>query len=131
MQFTQKQIRQLYIICAFDMFVKTILLQMNSTKDIVELIEEGAFKLEHWDYQRIANLTLKPDGTRFTADNVRKVLKGMRDNKAIKKIARLYFKRKAKLEKELSRVISLGCLDEEKDIGLPTLHFIRWSGVHE
>ena len=73
----------------------------NTNKDIVELIKEGAFNIEHGDFQRIANLTMKPDGTKFTADYVRKVLKGIRENKAIKKTARLYFKRKAKLEKQL------------------------------
>jgi hypothetical protein len=25
----------------------------------------------------------------------------------------------------------IGYIDKEKDIGLPTLHSIRWSGVHE
>ena len=74
---------------------------MAKSKDIVELIEEGHFEIEHGDYQRIANLTRKPNGDKFTADYVRKVLKGMRENKMIKRKARLYLKRKRKLQESL------------------------------
>lgn len=74
---------------------------MNNRKDVVELIEDGTFLVEHGDYQRIANLTEKENGENFTADYVRKVLKGMRDNPLIKKKAKLYFKRKAKLQEAL------------------------------
>lgn len=74
---------------------------MPKTKDVVELIEEGVFQIEHGDYQRIANLTQKSNGEFFTADYVRKVLKGMRENKLIKRKARLYLRRKAKLQEAL------------------------------
>lgn len=74
---------------------------MNNAKDIVELIEDGTYVVEHGDYQRIANLTKKEDGCSFTADYVRKVLKGMRKNKVIQQKSKLYFKKKYQLLKAL------------------------------
>ena len=79
---------------------------MRSSKDIVTLLEEEKYKVEHGDYQRIANVTKKPNGEPYTADYVRKVLLGKRDNPTIKKIAKLYFKRIQKLQDELKELVS-------------------------
>jgi len=67
-------------------------------KDILEYYEEV---IEHGDYQRIAKLTRKYDGNCFTADYVRKVLRGERDNVMIKDVARLYFKKKVAMQYSL------------------------------
>ena len=75
---------------------------MAKTKTVQALIEEGELVIEHGDYQRIANLSTKADGTHFTADYVRKVLKGMRRNSFIERKARLYLRKKAKLIAELT-----------------------------
>ena len=75
---------------------------MAKTRPVQELIAEGELEIEHGDYQRIANIAIKEDGSTFTADYVRKVLKGTRNNKFIERKARLYLRKKAKLMAELT-----------------------------
>lgn len=61
-------------------------------------------KIEHGDYQRIANLTRKPDGKPYTSDYVRKVILGLRLNPAILKKAQRYLAQKEKLVKSLKQI---------------------------
>ena len=69
-----------------------------------ELLEELQAKIEHGDYQRIANLTVKTDGTAYTADYVRKVLLGLRQNMVILKKAQRYLKQKEKMVESLRKL---------------------------
>jgi len=69
---------------------------MSKSKNAIELIKENPDLVEHGDYQRIANLTYKSNGEKYTADYVRKVLKELRKNALILKMATLYFKNKMK-----------------------------------
>ena len=61
-------------------------------------------KIEHGDYQRIANLTRKDDGTPYTSDYVRKVLLGLRINPVILKKAQKYLSKKEKLVESLKQL---------------------------
>lgn len=69
-----------------------------------ELLEELQAQIEHGDYQRIANLTVKGNGQPYTADYVRKVLLGLRQNPVILKKAQRYLKQKEKLVKSLRQL---------------------------
>lgn len=61
-----------------------------------KLLSEGAASLEHGDYQRIADFTLSPKGKPYTADYVRKVLLGMRENEDILYLSHRFLQLKAK-----------------------------------
>ncbi|HAA14135.1 MAG TPA: hypothetical protein DCE41_21555 [Cytophagales bacterium] len=74
---------------------------MSKAKGAIEIIKENPSIVEHGDYQRIANLTAKSDGKKYTADYVRKVLKELRKNDIITDIATLYFKNKIKYMERL------------------------------
>ncbi|MEL6534104.1 MAG: hypothetical protein AAFQ98_01765 [Bacteroidota bacterium] len=80
---------------------------MSKSKGAVELIKENPSIVEHGDYQRIANLTSKKDGEKYSADYVRKVLKELRKNDLIIKIATLYFKNKIKYMDRLKENIGV------------------------
>lgn len=68
------------------------------------LLEQLQSKVEHGDYQRIANLTVKTDGKPYTADYVRKVILGIRINQTILKKAQRYLKQKEKLVESLRKL---------------------------
>ena len=69
-----------------------------------ELLETLQAKIEHGDYQRIANLTLKPDGKPYTSDYVRKVILGIRINPMILKKAQKYLNQKEKIVQQLKQL---------------------------
>lgn len=71
-------------------------------KNVSTLIAEGIYQIQHGDYQRIANLCHRGDGRPFTADYVRKVLLGLRQNSTIEKKALRYLKKQKKLMETLS-----------------------------
>ena len=76
---------------------------MRDTTKLKEVLGDLAEQIEHGDYQRIANLSKKKGGEEpFTADYVRKVLFGIRQNKDILKKAKQYLKKKGKMTQELS-----------------------------
>ena len=57
--------------------------------------------IAHGDYQRIANLCKRDDQTQYTSDYVRKVLLGMRTNKAILNKAKKYLIRQRRTQEAL------------------------------
>jgi len=77
--------------------------------DLVKQLEAGEIDVKHGDYQRIANVTVNPKGKPYTADYVRKVLMGVRKQPAIIRIADAYFKKLAKVDREMMK------LSEETD----------------
>lgn len=58
--------------------------------------------VEHGDYARIASLCKRPDGTPYSSDYVRKVLKGLRTNKEIEKKSLKYLRAKRRVMAELA-----------------------------
>lgn len=65
-------------------------------------LAELGIEITHGDYQRIASLTRKHDGSPYTADYVRKVLLSLRNSPYILKTAKRYFKQMAKLQKVMA-----------------------------
>ncbi|HAA17477.1 MAG TPA: hypothetical protein DCR93_13890 [Cytophagales bacterium] len=67
---------------------------------LADFTEKTGVKIEHGDYQRIANLCPKPKGSGvYTADYIRKVLLDIRGNREITAKAKKYLRRKAWLLK--------------------------------
>ncbi|MEL6537905.1 MAG: hypothetical protein AAFQ98_20965 [Bacteroidota bacterium] len=77
--------------------------EMKDNSSLEKAIGDLAEYYQHGDFQRIANLVKKKGGEEtYTADYVRKVLFGTRDNNQIVKKAKQYFKKKRRMTEELA-----------------------------